>query len=290
MFTPVWVNPAFKLPTEPFYQRPILCFAFLADAKGRAFGNPHPIWESFFEKAKADGLPFKIIIHTKKETSDYWRQYKHPAPVETSWERTINAHRLLIEFANENECDKTIFLSETCIPVQSPIKVWDALSRTDKTILSGVHKQDAAGIFKHFNYPLSLFKANDWFKAEQWGIIDKQHYKLYFETKIAELFKGSKADNEAYLIALLRTANESKNVLAYSKNGKQAAHFAMWLENQAHPFYFLTKEDIQKHKNERTYDNGSMREFDQRRFDEFISNGCLFFRKFEHNVTPSIDL
>jgi len=252
-------------------------------------GNPHPLWQRFFEACDRDGYQYEIVIHTAKPLSDYYEPFRLAEHKQTSWERTIQAHKPLIAFAASKGCDKAILISETCIPTATPQTLWVTLAKmVGKTVLNGVHPLTLEDNKAWHKYPILNAGAALW-KCEQWCFIDQVHYELYKESQIAAAFANSVADNEGYLIALLRENDQSHNAIAVKQNGQiEQLHLSVWHNGQAHPIQFVTKEReaIEKAKNGNFWKQ--YQRFTQESFDARIKRGCLFMRKFDHDVMPVV--
>lgn len=290
-FNPTWANPAtFANPPAINPSELKLCFAFLCDSKQTGLvGDPHPIWQRFFEACNRDGYQYEIAIHSAKTLSEAYEPFRLLTHAPTTWERNIQAHKPLIAFANTKGCDKTILLSETCIPTANPFNVWSTLAKTvGKTVLNGVHPLSPEENKKWHRYP-ALNNGNSFWKAEQWAFVDKEHYHLYKETEISNQFVNSVADNEAYLISLLREHDQSHNVIAIKQNGAvEALHLSVWHKGEAHPLTYLTAAQIENLKTKKLFRYQSHQVFSQQSFEAKIKRGVLFMRKFDHSVLPEI--
>ena len=102
-----------------------LCFAVRDKPKNKK------LWDPFIKDER-----FNIYIHSSFEQNNEWNKYYIKQKIPTQWCNIMLALKTLLEEAGLNkENFKMVVLSESCIPITTPDKVYEALTLKDESAL-----------------------------------------------------------------------------------------------------------------------------------------------------------
>jgi hypothetical protein len=146
--------------------------------------NHEDKWYNFFNESSVE---YEIIIHSKNEPNlkklNRLTKNIYINEVETKWGKLQKVQNFLLEKSKRLNCDKTIILSNSCVPLKNINYISNYLSN-DKSYI----KYDKPW------WPLNsrgYINENYIMGNHQWCIIDKKHYDILLNDDEKEYFEDS---------------------------------------------------------------------------------------------------
>lgn len=159
------------------------------------------IWYDFFK----DSTKSDIIIHCSKSNNleylDKLTTKIYVDCVPTSWGKLLQVENFLTEKAKENQSNKCIFLSDSCLPVKNISYIENFLKNDEKSFISNTKPWDMT------RFPDSI-KHLDLMGNHQWIIIDEKHYDLFLKSELRKIFEEETIlPEESYHSTILQLNN-----------------------------------------------------------------------------------
>lgn len=173
--------------------------------------NAARLWRLFFETAEANGMAFEIGVHCDKPFSNaYFAPFVLEENAQTTWAQTVEAQTLLIKDAAAKGCDKFVLLSDSCVPLSTPLAVWGRLLASDYSFIQPV---------KQVVLPAKDFAAlpsppPQFYYTQQWFCADKKDFHLWDGELVRRWFKVW-VGNEKYLYSLFHAQKALSGLMVY---------------------------------------------------------------------------
>jgi hypothetical protein len=156
----------------------------------------HPnIWKTLLEKSE-NKEKFNIYIHSKEPMTDsYFKDFRIPIIVPTTWSQHVFAwHALIKEALHDPSNYKFVFLSESCVPLQRLDIIYKNLIADDKTYMGFGRPW--------WSHPdrdiLKLPEKYRWGNGE-WVILNRRHTEILFQDrKIIHIISKHDSDQESW--------------------------------------------------------------------------------------------
>lgn len=180
-----------------------ICFAFLITEKI----NNESVWFDYLSESPNTEViihtakPCKLKLLTKITNNIYENQ------VETRWGKLLEVQNFLLKKAKELNGDKSIFLSDSCLPIK-PLNYLFELFSNDTSFISNTEAWDPS------RFPVDYgikYMAN-----QQWVIIDKKHIDFFLLDELRNYFERRVVlPEESYYSTILEKLglNNSSNVI-----------------------------------------------------------------------------
>jgi hypothetical protein len=198
--------------------------------------------------------------------------------VPTSWEQTVSAIVQLFDRAFE-DCDRTVLLSESCLPLKNPSVAYDFFARlSEGAALNRVGTITGKSELGWRQIDLPYHQV-----CEQWVSICKKTYSvLKSDIELLEFYSTkTKADNEIWIPGILQILGRS-DLLMQSKNNSY--HVVNWpVLNSLHPLNYIGCPH--KYREQYAKSPNFTRQVRENDFDLYCNKrGAIFMRKFDRTA------
>lgn len=166
--------------------------------------NYENIWFEYLKGHES----LEIIIHSAEKIElDYLPSLTkniYIKQVPTEWGRLLKVENFLMEKSKELNCDKCIFLSDSCLPVKSLSYIEDFLNN-DFSYISNRKPWVLS------RFPVQIREYAYLMGNHQWIIIDKKHYDLFLSSYLRHTFENDVFFPEESYHATVLQANNLNN-------------------------------------------------------------------------------
>lgn len=177
-----------------------VAYAFLI---GNCVNQPD-IWAEYFDGDE------DVYVHAYKDHETVSLPFNHilvrQAP--TSWEKTLEAHFVLMESFLKGDCDWLVLVSESCIPLSNKTYIeTKIINGQDKWTFLEKHPTKKYKRFWNLkNTFRKTYHISDIRSAEQWWILSRSTIEVLYNNKdtILHELRNSYADNEMLLTYAFR--------------------------------------------------------------------------------------
>ena len=230
------------------------------------------LWNIFFKNVNPE--KYGIYIHFKiNKQLKYFEKYKLLNCVKTKYAdiTLIYAHNLLFEAALNDNCDKIISLSQSCIPFKSFDYIYKFLTKDD---------------FCHFNvmpdiqcfprcvYLLNFYEKSVIKKSSNWFILNRKTCNVILDVKKEEIkrrFSNIASPEEHFYITTIFTNNLEREIKMTPNLSNDATTFTNWPDmNYKYIFRPNIGDRMPKH----------YKSISEEELKYLINSKCLFGRKF----------
>lgn len=215
-----------------------LCFLTYGD-----LSKPE-LWKHFSDATDK----YNIYIHNKYSFSGVFNKYCIKKVIPTHWAHIslVKASLLLFEEAYKNKENKYfILLSDSCIPLYTPEKIYEKISSQANNIISMTN--DTRRIYERYSklaYP-NFFEKQKFVKQHQWMCLTRDTVKFFLVNDFTHIFGNySEVPDEHYFINIMNKFN-----IDYIN---KSITFVNWEEPFWHPttYTILTTAILEKMRSE----------------------------------------
>ena len=263
--------------------------------------NKPKIWEKFLKGNKY----FNIYCHpkeAKKVSNSFLKDNIVDNLRKTSWEHLVLAYYQLLKSAYcDKENYKFVFVSDSCIPVKKPEKVYKALLSTKKSLVDTNHRLNKWDLQKRYSpYKKILeklgIKKDNLVKHTGWFCLNRRDSKLILSKySIIKVFNEMPAGDEFFLSILVAKNRKFKEkaitCVDFSQGIKNYKEYikkktVLWKKHDSEKNHSKKKElrdKIHKMKVAASKLAAHPREYTKITKEDlalFKKRGCLFARKF----------
>lgn len=193
--------------------------------------NYDQLWQKFF--SKSDQSKHSIYVHSKKThtLSDFFTSKRTIENTETKWAdiSLVKAQNILLQEALKDEDNQRfVFVSDSCIPVKSFEYVYQRICSNKKSLFN--HRK--------LEYPQrytalkSIIGSKFVMKASQWCILNRKHAQQIInevDERWYDIFSKVFAPDEiAYITTLNLILNNLKDEVEFDENKCYSTTFTNW--------------------------------------------------------------
>jgi hypothetical protein len=161
------------------------------------------LWENFIDSK------YNVYIHNKNDFTGDFKKYCIEDRIETQWGKIslVKATLKLFKTAFKNKENKYfVLLSDKCIPLYSPDKLFEKIKNLDNNLIMS-RKVKHRKRFKKLK-DKKFFKKKKFTKQHQWMLLKRKTVKFFINNDYTDVF-GDRffAPDEHYFINIMRKYN-----------------------------------------------------------------------------------